>query len=79
MRYFKPGDIVFIREFNDHQGDWVLNDGFPYMVIEYDYKYVKIMGGKNGETLLLPASMLIDDEEARILTACYDSAKDRKG
>lgn len=72
MRYFKEGDIVFLREFNDHQGDWALGDEFPFLVIETG-RLAKVMGGRAGRVLIVPSIMLVDEEEARMLKKCPGS------
>ena len=72
MRYFKECDIVFLREFNDHQGDWAIGDGFPFLVIETG-RLVKVMGGRSGRVLIVPSIMLVDEEEARMLKKCPSS------
>lgn len=72
MRYFREGDIVFLREFNDHQGDWSIGDEFPFLVIETG-RTVKVLGGRFGKTLIVPAIMLVDEEEARMLKSCPGS------
>ena len=72
MRYFKEGDIVFLRVFNDHQGDWEAEDEFPFLVVESG-RMVKIMGGRSGRILTVPSIMLIDEEEKRMLKPCQDS------
>lgn len=72
MRYFKEGDIVFLRVFNDHQGDWEAEDDFPFLVIEAG-KMTKIMGGKSSRILTVPSIMLVDEEEKRMLKPCPSS------
>lgn len=72
MRYFKEGDIVFLRVFNDHQGDWEAEDDFPFLVIEAG-KMTKIMGGKSSRILTVPSIMLVDEEEKRMLKPCLSS------
>ena len=72
MRYFKEGDIVFLRVFNDHQGDWEAEDEFPFLVIEAG-KMTKIMGGKSSRILTVPSIMLVDEEEKRMLKPCLSS------
>ena len=72
MRYFKEGDIVFLRVFNDHQGDWEAEDDFPFLVIEAG-KMTKIMGGRSSRILTVPSIMLVDEEEKRMLKPCQDS------
>jgi hypothetical protein len=72
VRYFKEGDIVFLRVFNDHQGDWEAEDDFPFLVIEAG-KMTKIMGGKSSRILTVPSIMLVDEEEKRMLKPCLSS------
>ena len=72
MRYFKEGDIVFLRVFNDHQGDWEAEDEFPFLVIEAG-KMTKIMGGRSSRILTVPSIMLVDEEEKRMLKPCPSS------
>lgn len=75
MRYFKPGDIVYLRRYSDHLNDWCILDDKPYIVIDPG-PTTTVMGGSNGVTKTVTAAMLIDEQEAGIFRSCSEAEQD---
>ena len=71
MRHFEPGDLVYLRRYNEQYGDWCIVDLQPYVVIETG-DTVTVMGGRNGDISRLQSAMLATEDEARAFKLCRE-------
>ena len=72
MRHFEPGDLVYLRRYNEHLHDWCILDEKPYIVIEPG-PVATVMGGSNSEVKSISSAMLVSEEQMGVFKLCRES------